>query len=165
MTALTGESIAIGLGEMRVSSDPSEVLTCLGLGSCIGLAAYDPQSKVAGMVHIVLPSSNGRAGKPSPKYADTAISLLIEEMSKSGASPGRIVVKMVGGAQMSNAPGASALFKTGERNTEATRAALSKEGMRVAAADVGGSHGRTLRLYVETGQTTVTSAGSPAKNI
>lgn len=159
------ESIAVGLGEMQVSTDPSVVLTCLGLGSCIGLSAYDARANVAGMIHIVLPSSNGREEKPSAKYADTAIPLLIEEMVKHGALKRRIAIKMVGGAQMSNAPGASALFKTGEKNAEATKAALSAEGLRVAAADIGGSHGRTFRLYVETGNTTVASAGSGAKEI
>jgi chemotaxis protein CheD len=29
----------------------------LGLGSCIGICLYDPISKVSGMAHIMLPSS------------------------------------------------------------------------------------------------------------
>ncbi len=166
MTATKSEeSVAVGLGEMQVSSDPAVVLTCLGLGSCIGLSAYDAQANVAGMIHIVLPSSNGRDEKPSPKYADTAIPLLVEEMVKHGASKRRLVIKIVGGAQMSNAPGASSLFKMGEKNAVATKAALSAEGLRIAAADIGGSHGRTFRLNVKTGNTTVASAGSGAKDI
>ena len=57
------------MGEMSVSSDEDTVLTCLGLGSCVGLAAYDPIAKVGGMVHIVLPKfEDGNGGSP-PKYA------------------------------------------------------------------------------------------------
>ena len=81
MTVTKEQTAAIGLGEMKVTKDDSVVLTCLGLGSCVGMAAYDPVSKVAGMAHIVLPRSDGRSGLPA-KFADTAIPALVDEMCK-----------------------------------------------------------------------------------
>jgi chemotaxis protein CheD len=154
------QTIVIGLAEMQVSADPSAVLTCLGLGSCIGLSAYDPFSKVGGMAHIVLPSSNGRTVEPSPKYADTAVPLLLGEMERLGANRSRIVAKISGGAQMSVSAGAGALFKTGEKNIGATVKALKESGVRLAAAETGGTKGRTLRLFVGSGKVTVSSAGA-----
>lgn len=35
-----------------------EVLSCLGLGSCVGVVVYDPVKKIAGMAHVMLPDSS-----------------------------------------------------------------------------------------------------------
>ena len=165
MTTTQLDTIVVGMGELQVSVDPHAVLTCLGLGSCIGFAAYDPIVKVAGMAHIVLPDSGGKTGVVAGKFADTALPFLLEEMGKLGASKGRMLVKISGGAQMSLAAGSSGIFKTGERNLEATRIAVTKIGLRIAAANVGGHSGRTLRLYVESGRVTVTTAGTEIKDL
>ena len=159
------ETVVVGLGEMQVSKDTSVVLACLGLGSCISLCAYDPVSKVAGMAHIVLPSSEGRNAGTSPKYADTAVPALVEAMSKIGANEGRLIIKIAGGAQMSSGPGASAIFKTGERNIEATGATLVKYGIRLVSSETGGKHGRTVKLYVDSGRVSVATAGSASTDI
>lgn len=159
------KTVVVGLGEMQVSKDLSVVLVCLGLGSCIGLCAYDPVTKIAGMAHIVLPSSDGRDAGKSPKYADTAVPALVDEMCKLGASAGRLVVKITGGAQMSTGAGSSAIFKTGEKNTEATKETLAKHGIRLASSELGGNHGRTVRFYVDSGRVSVAAAGSAGTDI
>ncbi len=158
-------TIVVSLGEIRVTNDPSAVLTCLGLGSCVGLCAYDAVAKVGGAAHIVLPSSEGRDMVSSSKFADVAVPLLIKEMCSLGALEYRLIIKIAGGAQMSVAPGGASLFKIGENNVEATETALSKHGLRVANADVGGHHGRSLRLYVDSGRITVTAGGSERREL
>jgi chemotaxis protein CheD len=165
MTIVHGETIAIGLGEIHVTDRPSAVLACLGLGSCIGLSGYDPVSQVGGMVHIVLPQSAGGSNVVSAKYANTAVPHLIGEMQKLGAVRTRIVWKMAGGALMSLSAGAGSLFRMGERNNEATIAALNEAGMRVSGADTGGTIGRTMRLFLETGRVTVSSAATGTKEL
>lgn len=50
----------VNLGEIVVTEDPEVVLTVPGVGSCIVVCAYHPRTKLAGMAHIVLPSSKGR---------------------------------------------------------------------------------------------------------
>ncbi len=159
MTTAQNQSVVVGLAELQVSNDPNQVLTCLGLGSCIGVAAYDPQAKVSGMVHVVLPSSDGKSDGTSPKFADTAIPTLVKEMEKLGASQKRMVIKIAGGAQMTLSVGAASLFKTGERNAEAVKEALASARIPIVASEIGGHKGRTLKLHVATGETTVGSAG------
>jgi len=34
--------IVVGLGEVKISKDPDAVLVAYGLGSCLGIAVYDP---------------------------------------------------------------------------------------------------------------------------
>jgi chemotaxis protein CheD len=87
----------IGIGEYRVGSFP---MMTIGLGSCIGLTLYDDTLKVGAMVHIMLPDSAGRTDRPG-KYADTAIVLLLNELTKLGCKNNRsLSAKMAGGACM-----------------------------------------------------------------
>ncbi len=159
------QTIVVGLGEMKVSSDPSAVLTCLGLGSCVSICAFDPISKVGGMAHVVLPSSEGRSVKASAKYADMAIPLLLEAMQELGAQKIRLTVKLVGGAEMSTAPGMDNTFKIGEKNQEMVKIKLAEEHIRWSGEDLGGNHGRTARMFVDSGKVTVSSAGRETKEL
>ena len=156
MTVDTADNLVVGLGQLYVRKAPG-VLVCLGLGSCIALSAYDSESKVGGMAHIVLPDGNGRTDQDSPKYASSAVPLLLDEMDRLGANMSRLLIRMSGGARMAGTGSLGAVFKIGESNIEATRKALAESGIvRVAGTDVGGSHGRTVRLSLETGKLTIT---------
>ena len=42
---------------MDLNGKITGILFTLGLGSCVGIALYDEQVKVAGLSHIMLPSS------------------------------------------------------------------------------------------------------------
>ena len=159
-------TIVASLGEICVSKEPGAILACLGLGSCIGLCAYDPVAKVAGLAHIVLPESNrGSTGKIPGKYADTAVPMLFAEMGKYSAVKQRLVVKLVGGARMIQAAGFDPIFEMGARNLEMTVKALAAEGVRVAAAETGGNLGRSLWLEVSTGKLLTKTTGSILKEL
>ena len=43
--------VVVGVADMKVSSKPEEVLVTHALGSCIGVAIYDPQVRVGGILH------------------------------------------------------------------------------------------------------------------
>ncbi len=154
------KTILVGLGELKIDKDPSAILVCLGLGSCISVCAYDPSIKLGGMAHIVLPNSNGRSQDNSAKYADKGVRLLLEEMFKQGARKSHLVVKLAGGAALSKSPGLEETFKIGQRNLESVQAVLAEERISTAAADVGGHIGRTVRMFVDSGQVVVTTIGS-----
>ena len=65
--------IKIGIADIAVSKDP-DIITTLGLGSCIGIAMYDSASKVGGLVHVMLPDSTKIKQNSNPsKFADTGI--------------------------------------------------------------------------------------------
>ena len=63
---------------------------------------------------------------------------------------------------MTVAPGLRDTFKTGERNVAQIKEALEKEKLTLTAADVGGSLGRTVRLYLDTGKVTVKTVNGDA---
>ena len=157
--------ILVGLGEIRVTKNPQSVLTCLGLGSCIGVAAYDPQAKVAGMSHIVLPGDPVRNAEPSPKYALHSVPMLLKLLCSEGADPKRLVINLAGGARINLAGGAGGMLKIGESNLEATVRMLALSGLTPRNKDVGGNRGRTLKLYAGTGKVTVSTVGTPAREL
>lgn len=159
MRDVAERTLVVGLGEVRVTSDPQAVLACLGLGSCVGVCAYDPVAKVGGMAHIMLPSSIHHAGRSSDKYADLGVPALVRKMTGFGASKSRIIAKIAGGSQMSLAPGMGSIFKIGESNIAAVKDALAELGITLRHSDTGGNHGRTLRLHLDSGRIVSSSAG------
>ena len=165
MTTAVGQPTVVGLGEIAVSKNPTDQLVCLGLGSCVCVAVYDPAVSVAGMAHVVLPDSGGDPNRQTAKFADVAIPSLFEQMTKMGADLNRVIIKLAGGAHMTpvQGPGVNSM-NIGERNAEAVQALLKKAGRRVKAVDLGGDKGRTVRLWVETGKITVATAGKDQKD-
>ena len=128
----------IGIGEYRVGNFP---MMTIGLGSCIGLTLYDETLRVGAMVHIMLPDSAGRTDRPG-KYADTAIALLLKELSALGCRNRTLVAKMAGGSCMFEYFGAN--LNIGERNSDTVRRILKENNIRLAAEDVGGKVGRSV---------------------
>lgn len=165
MVTSAQKKIVVGMGEIQVSKDPSVILACTGLGSCIAVCAYDPVSKVGGMAHIALPSSDGKDRDSSAKYADTAIPLLLRKMDRQGGVESRLIVKIAGGAQMSLAPGFNSAFKTGERNTAEVKTALARERIALVATDTGGSMGRTVLMFLNTGKVEVRTFGGESRQL
>lgn len=148
------------MGELRAAQGDDTALVCLGLGSCVGLCAYDPVARVGGMAHMVLPTSReDRSGSSSPKFVDRAVPMLIEEMEQLGALRSLMIIKIVGGAQMVSIGSGAGTLNIGERNVEATKAALVGLNLRLHGEDAGGTHGRTVRLNLNSGQLLVSIAG------
>jgi len=154
----------LGMGEYAVTASPGAVLCCIGLGSCIAICMYDYVARIGGMVHIVLPHTGTPDGHPT-KYANTAVPFLLQEVVKKGGSRDRLTIKVAGGAQMAIAPGLRDSFHTGERNLEEIKTALQKERVCITAGDTGGSAGRTVRMFVDTGKVTVRTIGGSVKEL
>lgn len=157
---------AVRLGELKWTSQRSCVLAAYGLGSCIALTAYDPAVRLGAMVHIILPDSRMARGPVAPgRFADTAVPLLLKTILQAGAARERLQVKMAGGAQVLSIPGGNRLLNIGARNIEAVRETLEKERLLLSGYDVGGYHGRTMKLYVEDGRVTVSSLGQGERDL
>lgn len=146
--------LKVGIAESEVTADDA-VLTTSGLGSCVGVALYDPVTTVGGLVHVMLPTADGRDGDPA-KFADTGVDYLIGEMERTGADPNRVRAKLAGGSDMLDFSDDGATI--GARNVEQVRAALARNDVPIAGEDLGGDHGRSIRFETETGDLVVKSA-------
>lgn len=143
--------IRVGMADYKTGSYPNSLIS-YGLGSCIGIALFDPLMKIGGLAHIMLPdSTQARTSENPAKFADTAIPLMLQEMIKLGAVKPRIIAKIAGGAQMFKFANATDIMRVGERNAEATIKTLNGLGIRIVASDTGGNYGRTVELKLDNG--------------
>ena len=142
----------------QLAASSSGTIVTIGLGSCVAIALYDPQARVAGLAHVLLPSETMSRDQSNPaKFPRTALPLLIDEMRRLGAKTERLSAKIVGGASMFGnlLPGGG--INIGERNILAVRAALADLGLPVVAEDVGSDYGRSVYLHVNDGRVEVRS--------
>ncbi len=157
--------IKVGMADLKVAAFPDN-LTTLGLGSCIGICIYDPSTKIAGMAHIMLPSSDAiKQNSNIAKFADTAIVQLVKEMEQKGARRARFFAKIAGGAQMFAFASSSENMRIGERNAESVRKILKSLSIPIKVDETGGSVGRTIEFYSDSGRLLIKTAGSPIKEL
>jgi chemotaxis protein CheD len=157
LSTATATDVVVRMGELVASAASGDVLVCVGLGSCIGLALVCRHGRACGLAHIVLPDSGGREGDRPAKFAERAVPALIGALGHHGVRAESLEAILVGGAQMfSTGTG----MEIGARNEAAVRAELRRAGIPVTATATAGSVGRTVRVHVATGNVTVREAGS-----
>ena len=144
-------NIIVGVSDMKVSEDPHSVLVTYSLGSCIGIAVFDPVVKVGGMLHYMLPESSLDSAKAAANpfmFADTGIPRLFKSVYELGGIKTRMRVIMVGGSQVLDQKG---FFNIGKRNEMAARKLFHRNNVVVDFTDTGGNGNRTIRLAVKDG--------------
>ena len=155
--AAAAEHVPVHIGEVRVANG-SSLLYTVGLGSCVAIALYDPDQRIGGLAHAMLPHPDtGRRDAPPGRFASTAVASLIDLMEERGASRGRLHARLAGGASMFRDILDREGLKLGRRNVDAARDALTGAGIPVQAEDVLGTYGRSVFLRVGDGQLLVTS--------
>lgn len=142
-----GTVVKVGIADLNTVYAPDTIRT-LGLGSCVGIVIYDPQKKVAGLSHVLLPDSS--LGKQKTmnefKYADTALPILVNRLLNMGARKYALKAKIAGGAEMFKFTSNSDIMRIGPRNVDAVLEQLGILQIPVVAQDVGGNIGRTIEF-------------------
>jgi chemotaxis protein CheD len=150
-------NVVVDIADLAVSADPTATLITYSLGSCIGLAIWDPVAHVGGMLHYMLPDSElspEKAQSAPAMFCDTGVPKLFRAAYTLGAVKGRLVIKVAGGSQLLDDNGT---FNIGKRNYLALRKIFWKNGIMIKAEHVGGSLSRTLKLEVGSGVVTIRS--------
>ena len=153
------DKLIVGIADMKMAADGEKLIT-YALGSCIGICLYEPQRKLAALIHIMLPLNMETGRKNAYKYADTGIRTTLREMEMKGACRAAITAKIAGGARMFEVSGGS-LGNIGQRNSESVHQILRMEKIRLLWEDVGGTIARTMEFDSATGNGTIRSYGHP----
>lgn len=162
-----GQMIKVGMADLKTCKAP-DTITTLGLGSCVGIAIRDPQTKIGGLAHIMLPDSTQITSQTLnvPKFADTGVKELVDQIVKAGGNRTRLVAKIAGGAQMFAFQGSgNELMAVGERNARAVRKVLGELKIPILADDCGENYGRTVIFDPATGDYVIKAVGKPVKTI
>lgn len=148
---ISSGSLIVGMADLNVAKNTGELIT-LGLGSCVGIALYDPVAKVAGLAHAMLPDSKEIKNNTNiAKFVDLSTIKLTKDMIAQGAQQSRIVAKIAGGAQMFAFGSTQQNMRIGDRNVESAERMLKRLGIKIIAKDVGKTFGRTVHLRAEDG--------------
>lgn len=159
------EIVKVGMADYKTIKSTG-ILTTLGLGSCVGIALYDRINRIAGLAHIMLPSSiEIKNNSNKAKFADTAVEELINEMILLGACKNFLVAKLAGGSQMFSFDSNVDILRIGERNVIASRKKLKELDVPIIAEDTGGNYGRTIELNSQDGNLLIKTIGHGLKNI
>lgn len=158
------DKIVVKIADYKIASGPA-ILTTYGLGSCLAVALYDPETKTGGMGHIMLPSGIGAKASGNPKkFADLCIAEMFRELEVNGCKTNNVVAKIAGGASMFDIPYTDSLC-IGDRNRASVVAELLKKGIPLIGEDTGGKHGRSVDFHIDDGRMIVKSLRSGIKVI
>jgi len=157
--------LIVGISDLKVSNNPGDILVTFALGSCIAVAIYDPQAKVGGLLHYMLPDSNldlRKAEAQPGMFADTGVPLLFKSCYRLGAEKKRIIVKVAGGASILDDTN---FFRIGQKNITALRKIFWKNNVMIEAEDTGSNYNRTVRLDLSNGKFLIKSSMGMMKEL
>ena len=148
------KEIIVPMGKFEVAHNP-HILTALGLGSCVGVALYDSESKIGALAHVMLADSKKFGNQTDlEKFADVAVPRMMEQMIKMGAKKENIKAKIAGGAEMF--PDLEDVdLQISAENVVSVKMVLSNEKIPLISTDTGGYFGRTVKLYTINGSVEV----------
>jgi chemotaxis protein CheD len=157
----TLQEIFVSSGEVKACKGEG-ILQSSAIGSCVVVAAYDPDSAVGGMAHVMLP---GGTSDPNPlvktKYAKDAVEEMMRAMSYLGAMEARVHICLVGGANVlgdgHDSPGPDTVRSLTE--------ILGGRGITPVAMEVGDTQRRSCVLHVACGLVTYTVGDSEQRTL
>ena len=141
----------MGVGDMAITDSRDVILSTFALGSCVGVVMLDSVNGIAGLLHIMLPSSAIAAEKSRNQpflFADTGVEKFVSMLVSKGANIANLSCVVAGGASVMSSSDA---FKIGEKNGVAVKAKLEELGISVQFSDLGGFSNRSLHLNLVDG--------------
>lgn len=150
----------VGVADMKIATEPGDVIVTHALGSCLGIAIHDPVASVGGLLHVMLPLSrvNPEKAKINPyMFVDVGVPAFFKQAIRHGGNKGRFIVKVAGGANVQHS---SDHFAIGKRNYIMLKKLLWKNGVLIDAEDIGGDSAKTMYLEIGSGRTWLSTAGA-----
>ena len=147
--------VSVQPGQLYLARGPAILRTILG--SCVSVTFWSARLGAGALCHGVLPRCPAGIGGPDGhRYVDFSIRYLAGRFDVMGASRLELEIKLFGGADVLPVSVARGSKPTiGALNCRAALEVLEDEGFRVAASDLGGIRGRTIRFYTATGEVLV----------
>ena len=141
---MISDVVYIAQGDEKVSDQEGLVISTI-LGSCISICLWDPEQRVGGMNHLLLPELKN-PGSGLNSTGAIAMERLINQMVRLGAERARLRAKLFGGSSM-----LSGMTDIGARNAEFGRHYLASEGIPCENESVGGTRARKIRFWPTSG--------------
>lgn len=137
-------------GEFYVTGRNMVIVTVLG--SCVSACIRDPQKKIGGMNHFMLPESGSDPHNPyglSARYGTYAMEILINQLIKLGARRACLEAKVFGGGKIMQSVNSAGI---GERNAKFVLQYLETERIRLVAQDLLDTYPRKVYYFPDSGR-------------
>ena len=128
----------VASGSFYVSKNAPMVLQAF-LGTCVGVALYDEDAGVGGLVHLLLsePVSETSSFQPE-KYASTGLPIFLNALYEEGASKDRLKASIAGGALVGPVDSTDLCLDIGGRTVEIVMRFLKEEKIQIEKSETGG---------------------------
>ena len=118
------------------------------LGTCVGVALWDPEAGVGGLVHLLLPEPVSSDYLDNPyRYATIGLPRMLGDLLREGAERGRLHAVLAGGAYLGDVAEWETDLDIGGLTLEAVERILSEEKVAVDRFETGGLF--TCRLCLD----------------
>ncbi|MBE9544263.1 MAG: HDOD domain-containing protein [Proteobacteria bacterium] len=129
------------------------------LGTCVGVALFDEEAQIGGLIHLLLPEPVSRAGSIQPeKYASTGFPLFLAAICNEGASKSRLKAFIAGGALVGPLQDMDLHLDIGGRTVETVLQYLKAENIKVEKSETGGFFTCNMNLNMLNGQCSIDPA-------
>lgn len=128
----------VASGSYHVGRNNPLILRAL-LGTCVGVALYDEEAGVGGLIHLLLPEPvcTGSSCQPE-KYASTGFPIFLRALYDQGASKNRLKAFIAGGALVGPVVSRDLHLDIGGRTVETVMRYLKKEKIQIEKSETGG---------------------------
>jgi len=152
------KQVTIYIGEVLATGEPTIIKTLLG--SCVAVCLWDPQTRVGGMNHFLLPYALNGVQNDAARFGVHAMDLLICEMLKAGADRRRLRAKIFGGAHVLSLPEDEDGIPS--QNIAFAIDFVRNDGFKLTGEDLGGYQPRRVHFQTDTGRAFVQRIASAA---
>ena len=123
------------------------------LGTCVGVALFDEEAQVGGLIHLLLPEPVSQAANTHPeKYASSGFPLFLKAICNEGASKSRLKAFVAGGALVGPLEDMDLHLDIGGRTVETVLQFLREENIKVEKSETGGFFTCSMNLNMLNGQ-------------
>lgn len=138
----------------------SPLIIKASMGTCVGLALYDQENGVGGLIHLLLDKPPSLSGSFNPeKYAQTGLPLFWDALLSAGASPDNLSAWVAGRALAGPVQEYDLAFDIGGKTSENVMAFLASKQIKSVQSETGGFFTCALSLNMRTWECSIEPAG------
>lgn len=150
-------------GELYFGDQDTRIRTILG--SCVAITLWNPQRRIGGMCHFMLPSRGASHGAAlDGRYGDEAIHLLLREIRRTRSAPGEYEAKVFGGGNMFPNMRHQGALHVGRRNIETSLRWQQHHKFRIKARHLAGHGHRNILFDLWSGDVWVKHTAPPTEH-
>ncbi len=130
------------------------------LGTCVGVAMYDTEAEVGGLIHLMLPEPFLPDSTYMPeKYASNGLPLFISALYDAGATRENLKAVIAGGAFVGHITNQDFDFDIGGRTFDIVKRILVEEKIHIEKTETGGFFSCKLTLNMENWEYNINPSG------